>query len=42
MPNSNVEAEQAVLGSLLLSREKYPEVQNADQHAESTAEDFIN
>ena len=26
MPNSNVEAEQAVLGSLLLSREKYPEV----------------
>ena len=23
-------------------REKYPEVQNADQHAESTAEDFIN
>ncbi len=26
MPNSNIEAEQAVLGSLLLSKEKYPEV----------------
>ena len=26
MPNNNTEAEQAVLGSLLLSREKYPEV----------------
>ncbi|MBL6693450.1 MAG: replicative DNA helicase [Proteobacteria bacterium] len=26
MPSSNIEAEQAVLGSLLLSKEKYPEV----------------
>ena len=26
MPNNSIEAEQAVLGSLLLSKEKYPEV----------------